>query len=154
MHAASRGLTKSKQLGALNEVRTTATRSLERGLLAHKTIAKQIQVSLARSVMNTAIGQHVSTGYEDFERNHGTSSDKDESNSSFGRDNNMQIYNYRSQAEETIQRYGNGNRDDRNENNTLQFEIRDGKRYPKHPAPPHNTSDFPVDHRGCYYCGG
>ena len=26
-------------------------------------------------------------------------------------------------------------------------------KYPKHPNPPHRTSDFPLGHRGCYLCG-
>ena len=49
MPLASRGLTKSEQLGVLSDVRTAATRSHERSFLVHKTIAKQVEASLTRS---------------------------------------------------------------------------------------------------------
>jgi len=58
----------------------------------------------------------------------------------------------------TIQNYGN-NRNMRehngggSENSNQQVEIRNGKKYPRHPGPPHQDSDFEVEFSGCYHCG-
>ena len=111
MPLASRGLTKSEQLGALNDVRTAATRSHERSFLAHKTIAKQVEASLARSNLGVASSHNTSTGYEAFENNIGSSGYTVDHNSTFGRDSRSETHTYQSQAEQTMQKYGNSNRD-------------------------------------------
>ena len=149
---ASRGLTKSEQLGALNDVRTAATRSHERSFLAHKTIAKQVQASLAMSTQNIAVHHHLSTGYEAFE-DYTHSPDFRSHDGAVGHDENAQSCNYRSQAEQTMQRYGNSSRDGAVDNYVQQFESRDRKRYQKQCAPPYTPANFPVRHRGCYHCG-
>ena len=61
---ASRGLTKSEYLGALNDVPISATRSHERSFLAHMTIAKQVQASLVMSNQNIVSHHHLLTSYE------------------------------------------------------------------------------------------
>ena len=52
-----------------------------------------------------------------------------------------------------MQKYGNGNCNGGHGDYVQQFELRDGKRYPKHPAPAHTPSDFLIGHRGCCNCG-
>ena len=71
----------------------------------------------------------------------------------------VQINNYRSQAEHA---YANnsGQKSDRGQGYsglppgfTQQFVEKNGKRFPKHPNPPHLVSDFALCHRGCYLRG-
>ena len=57
--------------------------------------------------------------------------------------------------EQTFQNYSKRSRGNGSYGaNERQVEIKDGVKYPKHPAAPHHVADFPVIHRGCYYCGG
>ena len=146
MPLTSRGLTKSEQLSALHDVRTAATRSHEREILAKKAIEKQVQATLGQPNLNTLSNHNLND-------NNNTLQPGQDHNIDNGHDSRMQVYAYRSQAEQTMQKYGGNERIIAPGNYMQQYEMRDGKRFPKHPAPPHATSDFPIDHRGCYYCG-
>jgi len=66
-----RGLRKLEQIGALNDVRTAATRSHEWSFIAHKHITKQVQTSLAMVTSGGVLTfkmnvNSVSTLYEAF----------------------------------------------------------------------------------------
>ena len=108
MTFASRGLTESKKLGTLNDVRTAATQSHERSFIDRKNITKQVQASLAMVTSGGSLTfkmnvNSTSTCYKSFDNVPSYSINNDINLS--GNDTTAQLYNYCSQAEQIMQQY-------------------------------------------------
>jgi len=74
----------------------------------------------------------------------------------FQNDNNsntLGVHNYASRAERTFQNYGGGGGSKNPYSRSLPCRLKNGIKYPKHLAPPHGLSYFPIGPRGCYHCG-
>ena len=124
MPQAGRSSSKSRQIDALNDVRTAATEAHERSFINHKAISQQVKASMARVTLgiNQATVNHMglsagTTGYEALDNDISSSLLTDDDINTFSFDpgdnnvrnrstSNAQAYNYSSQAERTIQRYG------------------------------------------------
>ena len=167
MPASARSSLKSKQMEALNLVRSHATRSHERSYLSNRAIKQQVEAVLGTVNNSTATAYNYDasndnpSGYNTFTTNPTLMTLTEDKTNIFSYNRqtmadvgaSASVHNYKSQAEQTMHSYRGSQSQGHDVGNGLppefaqNFETKNSKNYSRHPDHPHYPSDFPSGYK-------